>query len=84
MLGVGKPHEEETGVGSRRERPRIREIEILGNEQAPFGLGSSPNVGVVLPPKSFVEHRIGVEPEQGEARGHGRSDIFVELVLKRP
>jgi hypothetical protein len=66
-------------VGPWRERPRIREIEILGDEQASFGLSGSPNVGVVFSPKSFVEHRIGVQPEQGEARGHGRSDILVEL-----
>lgn len=64
--GVSEPNQEQTFVGSWREPPRIREVEILGDQEALFVLGRLPDRPIRLTLELLLADSLHVMTEATE------------------
>ena len=66
-------------MGARCARPDVREVQVLGDQEAPAGLGGLPHDGVVLPGDPFGRHRVDVVAQLSEHRDELAGQVLVEL-----
>lgn len=79
LLGIRQPNEQDPVMCPGREPTNVREIQILSDEQAPFGLRCCPHIGIGMPAQAFVKYRVYIEPRRGQSTGSGARDVLVKL-----